>query len=100
MALTNFENMRLRLLTKAGLVDPPTPKYRLADLERTEWSDSFEQLMRNRLLMGALRSDGREAEETRSLGFTLGSSLQGRRLRAYRQHGIPRGRSELLSAGL
>lgn len=50
--------IRSRLLTRAGLHDPapqPCPGRTLDDLARTEWSPQFERLMRNRLVMGALR---------------------------------------------
>jgi hypothetical protein len=47
--------LRQRLLLRAGLAALPKPKHRLEDLVQTEWSPEFEQLMRNRLLMGALR---------------------------------------------
>lgn len=47
--------IRERLLLRAGLAELPAPKYLLVDLERSEWSPLFERLMRNRLLMGALR---------------------------------------------
>lgn len=53
--------MRERLLLRAGLGDaPPLPskkelKDKLAGLYQTEWSPRFEILMRNRLVMGALR---------------------------------------------
>lgn len=47
--------LRERLLMKAGLAELPQPKHKLADLEKSEWSPEFERLMRNRLLMGALR---------------------------------------------
>lgn len=44
---------------KCGLPeeDPRTPKEELSfeDLRRTEWSAEFEELMRNRLVMGAFR---------------------------------------------
>lgn len=33
----------------------PTKPVTLAELQKTEWSAEFEQLMRNRLIMGALR---------------------------------------------
>ena len=53
---TVFEHLRTRLLSRAGLVDTrPAAKYRLEDLERSEWHAGFERLMRNRLIMGALR---------------------------------------------
>lgn len=47
--------LRKRLHDRAGLTEPPKPKYSLEQLAKTEWSPEFEQLMRNRLLMGALR---------------------------------------------
>jgi hypothetical protein len=47
--------LRERLLRRAGLIEPPAPRFRLEDLQRSEWSSDFERLMRNRLLMGALR---------------------------------------------
>jgi hypothetical protein len=53
--MTYFEKMRERLEQRAGLIQPEPPRYRLADLERSEWSPEFERLMRNRLIMGALR---------------------------------------------
>ena len=55
--MTFFQQMRHRLLLRAGLAElpPPIPGARLPDLFATEWSGEFEQLMRNRLVMGALR---------------------------------------------
>ena len=46
--------IRTHLLEQAGIFDQP----RLPDLDslrQTEWSAQFEQLMRNRLVMGAFR---------------------------------------------
>jgi hypothetical protein len=51
--LTNNEFLRTRLLTQAGVIKKPT--YSLSALRSTQWSTHFEQLMRNRLIMGALR---------------------------------------------
>jgi hypothetical protein len=55
--MTNFEMMRERLLKRAGLfvVRSPFKPSDFATLQKTEWSPRFEMLMRNRLLMGALR---------------------------------------------
>lgn len=53
-----FDHLRERLEKAAGLIAPPKAKFSpsdLARLEQTEWSTEFERLMRNRLLMGALR---------------------------------------------
>lgn len=52
--MTTFEHIRARLHASAGIFDPP-PKVTLADLANTEWSPRFERLMRNRLIMGAMR---------------------------------------------
>lgn len=43
-------------LWKCGLPEEePSPKISLSDLRKTEWSVDFETLMRNRLVVGALR---------------------------------------------
>lgn len=47
-----------RILKQAGLSEPKKPRFKLSDLkllEESEWSSNFETLMRNRLIMGALR---------------------------------------------
>jgi hypothetical protein len=55
---TNFEYMRDRLLAKKGLLEPESgPRWSLDRLE-AEWNPTFEQYMRNRLMMGALRYGG------------------------------------------
>jgi hypothetical protein len=53
--MTNFELMRDRLERRAGLLPPPSARYDFATLQKTEWSPTFEQYMRNRLIMGAMR---------------------------------------------
>lgn len=54
--MTNFELMRDRLQIRAGIYDRHIPKdYDFATLQKTQWSPEFEQYMRNRLIMGALR---------------------------------------------
>lgn len=45
--------IRKRLHERAGL--PPCDGRSLDDLRRSEWSPEFERLMRNRLVMGAMR---------------------------------------------
>lgn len=53
--MNTHDIIRHRLLLRAGLAELPKAKYDFAELEKTEWSPEFERLMRNRLLMGALR---------------------------------------------
>jgi len=56
--MTNFELMRQRLHMQAGVHEYKPSKFKPSDLkklEQTEWSIKFEKLMRNRLLMGAMR---------------------------------------------
>lgn len=50
--MTVTEHIRRNLLTQAG-VREPAPS--LDSLRQTEWSTEFETMMRNRLVMGALR---------------------------------------------
>lgn len=47
------EHLREDLLRRAGVIDERIPP--LEQLRQTEWSDAFEQAMRNRLLFGAYR---------------------------------------------
>ena len=56
--MNTFDIIRSRLLMRAGLAEPPPapcPGRTIADLERSEWSPRFERLMRNRLVIGAMR---------------------------------------------
>lgn len=48
---TVHDIIRKRLLVN---VEPPVP-IDIGELYRTQWSEEFEQLMRNRLVMGAIR---------------------------------------------
>ena len=50
---TVTEHLREHLMARADL--PPERMPSLTELRRTEWSDEFAQLMRNRLVMGAFR---------------------------------------------
>ena len=52
--MTNFDLMRQRLEHRAGIL-PPVRKKDISRLRETEWDSSFEQLMRNRMVMGAIR---------------------------------------------
>lgn len=76
--------LRERLLTQAGLVERPAPKFTLAELAASEWSPEFEQLMRNRLIMGALRY-GKLGEPGKLKYDRLSSIL--RRLHTYEASG-------------
>ena len=51
MMKTITEHIRSRLLRDLQ----PAKTYDLSELRETEWSDEFEQRMRNRLLMGVFR---------------------------------------------
>jgi len=46
--------IREHLLSQKGIIESK-PKPSLEELKLTEWNTEFEQLMRNRLIMGALR---------------------------------------------
>lgn len=50
---TVFEHIRDHLLAQKG-IHPPCNSY-VESLFKSQWSDKFEELMRNRLVMGALR---------------------------------------------
>lgn len=47
--------LRARLLARAGIVEKPARFLTLEELQRTEWSPRFEELMRNRPIIGGLR---------------------------------------------
>lgn len=47
--------LQARVYARAGLLPNSSPTHTLDSLAKTEWSPQFEQLMRNRLIMGALR---------------------------------------------
>ena len=51
---TVTEHIRHRLLERAGLIPQPLLPP-LEQLRETEWCSEFEQLMRNRLILGAFR---------------------------------------------
>lgn len=80
------DTLRDRLLAKAGLSPLPKAKYRLEDLERTEWSPRFERLMRNRMLMGALRYGPMEHERKVGSKWDLVGAME-KKIALYRQTG-------------
>lgn len=82
--MTNFELMHQRLEQRAGLLPPPKAKHTLRELEQSEWSPMFEQLMRNRLIMGALRYGKLRAPGKRS--YNRVASMMNR-LRLYDETG-------------
>jgi hypothetical protein len=75
--------LRERLLARAALAEP-RPVLKLADLERSEWSGTFERLMRNRLIMGALRYGRLHAPGKRRYDRVGGAQ---KRLLQYQQSG-------------
>jgi hypothetical protein len=81
---TNFDFMRQRLLRRAGLLESPKPRYTLESLRASEWSEEFEQLMRNRLIVGALRY-GPISAPNKPQYDRLGSIEK--RIKAYRESG-------------
>jgi hypothetical protein len=84
MKASIHDRIRQRLLQRAGLAEAPAPSYRFEDLVRTEWSSRFEGLMRNRLIMGALRY-GRLRAPGKPQYDRVGSMI--RRLSQYRERG-------------
>lgn len=53
-----FDHLRDRLLAQAGLLDHPAPSFTpelLAQIREKKWSKRFEELMRNRIVMGSMR---------------------------------------------
>ena len=53
--MTNTEYIRQHLLCYCDLADAPVLLPDLENLRCTQWSSRFEQLMRNRLIMGGIR---------------------------------------------
>lgn len=76
--------LRDRLLARAGIHDTRPPKVTLRELATSEWSTEFEQFMRNRLIMGALRY-GKLGTPGKPV-YDRTSSIQ-KRLTAYRTTG-------------
>ena len=87
--MTNFENMRARLEAAAGILPPPRNRTHPARFFVTEWSASFENLMRGRLAMGAMRYGTMESQRRMKRSF-LGALRK--RLRQY----VETGNSEFL----
>ena len=52
---TVHDILRKRLLERAGIFEPAPPAPSLDEIYKMQWSDEFEQLMRNRLAMGFFR---------------------------------------------
>lgn len=52
---TITEQIRESLFNKIGFSETPKRKKNYENLHLSEWSDKFETLMRNRLIMGAIR---------------------------------------------
>ena len=84
--LNTHEVLRQRLLLRAGLGPAVKAKYRLEDLENSEWSPSFERLMRNRLIMGALRYGTLAVKKCKSHRWDLVGAVQ-RKIQSYETTG-------------
>lgn len=79
---TVTEHIRESLLNNVGYSNKPK-KPSMEELEQTEWSDRFERLMRNRLIMGALRYDCLKASQPSY--DNVGSMIK--RLQKYKETG-------------
>jgi hypothetical protein len=55
--MSTHDAIRAHLLERLGVHDCRPTMPSIDELRRTEWSYEFEQLMRNRMVMGALRFD-------------------------------------------
>lgn len=79
--------LRRRLLERAGVVEwPKLVATSVEWLYATQWCPAFEQFMRNRLAMGALRHGSLHAAARRLVHYdNIGSSI--RRLEAYLRTG-------------
>ena len=75
--------LRTRLLERAGLGEP-APRLDYDKLRLTEWSPEFEQLMRNRMVLGAFRYG--LLNDPKKPNWDRIPSIQ-RRLVAYQQDG-------------
>lgn len=78
--------LRERLHKAAGITGPPKPKFRIEDLEKSEWSPTFERLMRNRLIMGAFRYGLLSEKRTKGKKWDLLEPIQ-KKLALYEQTG-------------
>jgi len=74
---TEHQIIRQRLLERKGLTEPAEPKWTLENLEQ-EWSQEFEEHMRNRLMMGALRYGGLNNPNNKGgeYGFNIGEIVK------------------------
>lgn len=62
--MTNFQNMRTRLLESKGIPANDREQPDVDSLARTEWSPEFERLMRNRMIMGGIRYGTLRSQKT------------------------------------
>ena len=60
--MTVFQHLRRRLLMQAGLLPAGSRSSNLKHLYQSEWNPRFEQLCRNRLVMGWYRGYGSLSE--------------------------------------
>ncbi len=79
--------MRKRLLERKGMPVHEEPKgLDLSSLYRTEWSPAFEQLMRNRLVMGAMRYEPMKNKRGKDATYDYGNEIV-RRINEYLKTG-------------
>ena len=79
--------MRKRLLERKGMTVHDEPKgHTYESLARTEWSEVFERLMRNRLIMGALRYEPMKNKRGKLSTYDYAHEAS-RRLKAYMETG-------------
>lgn len=83
--MTVFDHIHDRLLARAGLCDPPRARFTWQQLQH-EWSPHFEQLMRNRMMMGCLRYGTLEWKRKHGHAWDLTGAID-RKLEAYRETG-------------
>ena len=66
--------------------EPPKPKPSLEELKRTQWCGEFETLMRNRLIMGAMRYETFDDKRRTGCSYDYIASITSR-LKKYQETG-------------
>lgn len=81
------DQLREGILRNLGVLPPMerTPKPSLAELKESEWNPEFEKLMRNRLIMGALRYETFAEKKVFDKYDTISTAIS--KLEKYRETG-------------